>query len=385
MAFETQVGTVSSAMYRSAFDTLVSKGVIDDTLQWGIWKFSPFMEALGLNAFGAEAIGNFKAFGQRSLTGSVIERNGGSYVEGSIFETDATLQHVGRMGSFNPEYREGGDNYAYAHTRMIGSEFIPDMDLQDNKGVGKIIDIQTYRMQMLVKTAARDFNYTLLGNSAAPDFETAGATLMKTDLKEWLGVTNVTVGGIAQSATADDGASTTYWAPQRKAITSLGGGGEMDRPITLRRSMMKLYNDASALAEQKNQFLIVCTQGAWQTWDRLRYADSQERDGALGKKGTYDAAGIEHMVFRSQPMVFDPAAPTPNGATASTEAFYGIHIPSYGISLHKEEGFTLDGWEPPRAHDQYRTDVMQFRVRYTPIIRQMRPHFLAYNIPENAD
>lgn len=384
MAFETQVGTVSSAQYRSTFDKLVTKGVIEDILQWGIWKFSPFMEALGLNSFGTEAIKDFKAFGQRSLTGSVLERNGGSYVEGSIFETAATLQHVGRMGSYTPEYKEGGDNWAYAHTRLMGAEFIPDMDIQDNKGVGRIIDIQTYRMQMLLKTVARDFNYTLLGNSSAPDFETAGATLMKTDLKEWLGVTDVTVGGIAQSSTAADG-STTYWQPQRKEIASLGGGGPLDRPITLRRGMMKLYNDASALAEQMNQFLLVCTQGAWQTWDRLFYADAQERDGALGRSGTYDAAGIEHKVFRSQPMVWDPAAAVPNGATASTEAIYGIHIPSYGISFHNEEGPTFDGWEPPRAHDQQRTDVLQFRVRYTPIIRNMRPHFLAYNIPANAD
>lgn len=384
MAFEAQAGAVSSHTYRDSYEKLVTKGVIENTLQWGIWKFSPFMEALGLNSFGVEAISNFKAFGQRSLTGSVLEHNGGSYVEGQIMDGASTLQHVGRFGSFTPSYKGAGNNWAYAHTRLIGGEFIPDMDVQDNAGPGRIIDIKSYRMQALLKTAARDFNYTLLGNSSAPDFETAGATLMKTDLKEWLGVTNVTVGGLSQSATADDG-STTYWQPQRKAITSLGGGGDLDRPITLRRSMMKLYNDASALAEQMNQFLLVCTQGAWQTWDRLFYADAQERDGALGKRGTYDAAGIEHKVFRSQPMVWDPAAATPNGATTSTEAIYGIHIPSYGLSFHSEEGPTFDGWEPPRAHDQYRTDVLQFRMRYTPIIRNMRPHMLGYNIPQNAD
>ena len=199
------------------------------------------------------------------------------------------------------------------------------------------------------------------------------------------GVSNGTVGGISQAVTADDGASTTYWAPQRKEIASIGGGGEMDRPITLRRSMNAVFNTASALAEGDMNYLLVCTPGAWQTWDRLVYADAQNRDGALGRKGNYDAAGIEHVTFRSQPMVSDPACVTPNGATASTEAIYGIHIPSYAISFHSEEGPTFDGWEPARAHDQQRTDVLQFRMRYTPIIRKMRPHLLGYNIPANAD
>ena len=381
MAWETQAGTVSSAMYRSNFERLVSTGVIENTVQWGIWKFSPFMEAIAFNAFGGDAIKDFKSFGQRSMTGSVLEKNGGMYVEGQIFETANTLQHVGRMASFNPEYTEGGDNWAYAHVRLTGGAFIPDMDLQDNKGVGRIIDLQALKMDQMVKTIARDFNYIILGNSSAPS---GGIADVNADLGSWLAVTDATVGGIAQSATAADG-STTYWAPQRKAIASIGGGGDLDRPITLRRSMMKVYNDASALAEGSNQYLFVCTQGAWQDWDRLFYADAQERDGALGKKGSYDAAGIEHKVFRSQPMVWDPAAPTPTGATASTEAIYGIHIPSYGISFHNEEPMTFDGWEPPRAHDQYRTHNLQFRLRYTPIIRAMRPHLVAYNIPANAD
>jgi len=382
---DTMDGTVSNIVHRSTFETLVTKGVIDSTLQWGIWKFSPFMEALGITAYGPKAMSSFENFGQRALTGSVIERNGGNYVSGSIFETDASLQHVGRMGSFTPEFKQGGDEYAYAHTRLIGAEFIPDTDVQDNAGIGKIIDIKTYRMQMLLNTIARDFNYTLLGNSSAPNHDAKGCTLMKSSLDHWLGVTNATVGNISRSATADTDETIYYWRPQLKAITSIGGGGTMDRPITLRRSMMKVYNDASALAENKGQYLLVCTQGAWQYWDRLYYADAQERDGSLGKNGIYDAAGIEHKQFRNQPMVWDPAAAVPTGATASTEAIYGIHLPSFALSLHAEEGFTLDGWEAPRVHDQYRTEALQFRVRYTPVIRNMRPNFLAYNMPACGD
>ena len=381
MSYETQAGTVSSAMYRNDFERLVSKGVIETTLEWGIWKFSPFMTAMGIQAFGANAMSDFSAFGKRSKSGGILERNPGLYVEGQIFETANTLYHAGRFASHTPEFTEGGDNWAYAHVRLAGGVFIPDMDLQDNRGAGKIIDMKTLKMAQLQSTVARDFNYILLGNSSAPS---GGIADVNADLGSWLAVTNATVGGISQAATAADG-STTYWQPQRKAITSPGGGGPLDRPIILRRSMMKLHNDASALAEGSNNYLFLCTQGAWQTWDRLRYADAQERDGALGKKSEYDAAGVEHIVFRNNPMTWDPAAPTPTGATTSTEAIYGIHMPSYGLSLHSEEGFTLDGWEPPRAHDTQRTDVLQFRVRYTPIIRRMRPHEVAYNIPANAD
>ncbi len=384
MSYETMDGTVSSAVYRSTFEKLVTKGIIDTAIQWGIWTHSPFLMSLGITAFGANSIGNFEAFGKRTANGSVLKRTGGNYVEGSIFETAATLQHVGRNGSFTPEFKEGGDNYAYAYTRLMGAEFIPDTDIQDNAGAGKIIDLKTYRSQMLIKTIARDLNYVLLGNSSAPDHDAKGCTLMKSSLDHWLGVTDATVGGIIRSATAADG-STTYWKPQLKEIASVGGGGPFDRPIPLRRGMMKVYNDASALAEGMNQYLLLCTQGAWQYWDRLFYADAQERDGALGKLGTYDTAGVEHKVFRSQPMIWDPSTPVPTGATGSTEAIYGIHLPSYNVHFHTEEGLTLEGWEAPRVHDQFRTEVLQFRLRYTPVITNLRPSFLAYNMPACGD
>ena len=383
----TADGAVTGVVYRDTYQKLLTKGAIDTTLQWAIWKKTPFMQAIGVEAFGSKAMSDFSAFGKRSESGQMVKHTGGSYISGSVFETDGTSQHVGRLGSFTPELVEGGDEWAYAHQRLFSAQFIPDIDVQDNAGSGKIIDIKTQKMEAMKGTIARDLNNSILGNSSAPDYDVKGPSLMKSSLNYWLGVSDVTVGNIIQTATGGDSNSTEYWSPQRKAITSLGGGGDLDRPITMRRSLMKVMNDAIAFAEAMNKYLLVTTQGGWQYFDRLFYADAvnAQRDGALGKKGNYDAAGVEHKVFNGNPIVWDPNCPVPNGATASTEAIYGIHTPDYWIDFHKEEGLTLEGWEGPRLHDQQRTEVAQFRVRYTPVIKAMRSHFLAYNMPANAD
>ena len=381
----TADGAVSGVVYRDTYQKLLTKGAIDTTLQWAIFKKTPFMEAIGVEAFGSKAMGDFSAFGKRSESGQMVKHTGGSYISGSVFETDATSQHVGRLGSFTPELIEGGDEYAYAHQRLMSAQFVPDIDVQDNAGSGKIIDIKAQKMETMKKSIARDINNCILGNSSAPDNDVKGPSLMKSSLNYWLGASDVTVGNISQAATGGDTDATPYWRPQRKAITSIGGGGDLDRPLTLRRSLLAVMNDAIAYAEAMNKYLLVATQGAWQYIDRLAYADAQNRDGALGKKGTYDAAGVEHKVFNGNPIVWDPNAPTPNSATASTEAIYGIHTPDYWIDFHKEEGLTLEGWEGPRLHDQQRTEVAQFRVRYTPVIKGMRASFVAYNMPTNND
>jgi len=359
---------------------------MDTTIQFAIFNKNAVLAALGVTEFGGKAMSDISAFAKRATSENLIIRAGGSYWSGSIFETSGSSAYKGRLGSYTPALVEGGDEISYAFHRLSSEQFVPDVDVQDNQGVGRIIDLMAQKMENMKKTISRDFNYSLLGNSSQPSSGTLGPDAMNTTLMKALAVTNATVGGISQAATAADGA-TYYWRPQRKAITSVGGGGEFDRPLVLRRSLKKVMNDASAFAEQRNSYLGVASQGAEQYIDRLFYADAGRRGNSdvLGSKKDYDAAGIRHLMFNDNPIVWDTAVTVPTGATASTESITWIHLPDFRICFHEQEGFTFDPWEPPRNHDQYRTFVTQFRVRWTPIYKAMRSHAVAYNIPACGD
>ena len=383
----TYEGQPSGVVHRDSYQEIMTDGSIDTTIQWGIFNKNSFTAALGVAEFGGNAMGDISAFGKRAPSGNLIIRKGGSYYSTQIFETEGSSAYKGRLASYNPQLVEGGDEVSYAFHRLSSEQFVPDIDIQDNHGIGKLIDLFTQKMDGMKRTIAKDFNYSLLGNTSQPNNGVLGPSAMNTTLSIAIAVTNATVGGISQAATGGDG-STTYWQPQRKAITSIGGGGEFDRPLVLRRSLKKVMNDAQALAETQNSYLLVCTQGAEQYLDRLFYADAGRRGNTdvLGSKKDYDAAGIRHLMFNGNPAIWDTSVVTPTGASATTtEAIYGIHLPSYKICFHEQEGFTFTPWEAPRNHDEYRTFVSQFRVRFTPVFTAMRPHFIAYNMPQNTD
>jgi hypothetical protein len=99
----------------------------------------------------------------------------------------------------------------------------------------------------------------------------------------------------------------------------------------------------------------------------------------------YDAAGVQAHAFNGSPMVWDPAVTVPYGATASTESFYGIHIPNFALGIRTEQNFKWSGWEEPRVHDQYRFMAGAVAVRYTPMVMARRPHWVGYNVPANPD
>ena len=150
---------------------------------------------------------------------------------------------------------------------------------------------------------------------------------------------------------------------------------------------MDAKNDQMANAETSDEYCYLVTQGFWQYYDRLMYADLiQGRNGGIvAGVAKYDAAGINHKVFDGGPVVWDPSVTVPYGATASTECGYGIHKDHFTISLRQEEAFHVTEWEKPREHDQYRSLVSQIRTRYTPFVSAMRPHFVMYNLPANPD
>ena len=117
------------------------------------------------------------------------------------------------------------------------------------------------------------------------------------------------------------------------------------------------------------------------------YADSIQsgRSGAFGTLQKYDAAGIQHKGFNGQPMIWDPAVTVPYGATASTDMFYGIHIPTFNISIRSEENFKASDWEEPREHDPLKTLVASIKLRSTSMVTAMRPQWVVYDIPACPD
>ncbi len=380
----TYVGNVTGTdiMSRSTYQTKTSGQLISKGVMWAAFTKNSFTKAIGVEGFGVEAMQNADALGSAKGTGRIIEMVTGHHsFAGQVFATTPTAFHVGRLGNFNPELVEGGLEYAYSWHRLALAEYIPDVDVQDNTA-GRLIDIKAQKMSGMKQKFVESFNYAILGNSSAPDSGTMGPDSVDSDLPNLISVTQsgaVLPGNLS--------AANAAWKNKLKAITAIGGGGELDRPITLRRSLMKLYNDTVQQGEATEDYLLLASQGAWQYYDRLMYADSLTagRPDAFGTLQRYDAASIRHKAFNGHPLLWDPAVTVPTGATASTESIYGIHIPSYKVSIRTEENFRVIDWEPPRAHDRQRTLVAMILLRYTPAVTQRRPHFVAYNLPSNPD
>jgi len=355
---------------------------ISKMVQWACFTKTPFMRAVGLEAFGQDAMLDIQHFGQAAPSGRMIRMDSGVYAfTGQVFNDTGTSSHVGRLGSFQGQLVEGGTSYFYSWHRLAHTQYIPDVDIQDN-GKGAI-DIKAQKMEGMKKKYVGDINYCLLGNASAPDNGVMGPSSVNHDLTNLISVTQTaTIGGISKS-------TNTFWNNGYKAIAAIGGGDSMDRPLTMRRSMLDAKNDQMQHMESTDDYLFLVTQGAWQYYDRLMYADTiQGRNGggAMGTVAKYDAAGIHHKAFDGSPMVWDPAVTVPVGATAATESMYGIHIPSFAICLRSEEAFKVSAeWEPPRLHDLQKTYVAQILTRYTPAVTSMRPHFVCYNMPACPD
>lgn len=376
MANTTFTGTVSGVTNRSTYQMLTSDQAYAKTVQWACFNKTPFMQAVGLEAYGTEGMKGVDYFGAAKPSGRIIRIDSGVHsFSGPVFETTGTSFHVGRMDEYTPELVEGGDQYAYAWHQLVNTQYIPENDVDDN-GKGPI-KIMAQKMEGMKQSIVRDINYCWLGHASAPQTGTMGPSAVYSDLPNLISVTQSrTVGNIA--------ATNSFWANGTKEIASIGGGGEMDRPLVLRRSLMDAMNDQATYAEATMDYLLLCTQGFWQYYDRLMYADTVQ-GGKFPVSSKYDAAGIQHYAFNGQPMVWDPAVTVPYGATASTECCYGIHIPSFAIAIRAEKNFSYKGWEPPRQHDNPKAYIATLDLRSTPAVTARRPHFVAYNLPACPD
>jgi len=373
------VGVVSGLTDRSTYQKLTSTVLISKAVQWACFNKNPFMQMLGLEGFGVDAMKNLDAFGAARPTGRIIRYDTGhTALSGSVFATAGTNYHVGRFGEHNPELVEGGDEWAYAWHEMWQTQFIPVVDTEDN--TNGLIDIKAQKMAGMKQKFVEGVNYCLLGHASAPDYGSYGPNALYSDLPNLISVTQTrTVGAIATT--------NSYWQNGYKAIATIGGGGENDRPIVMRRSMEDALNDQAKYAEGTDDYALLATQGFWQYYGRLMIADSLSggNKGAFGTVAKYDAAGIKHYAFSGHPMVWDPAVTVPYGATASTECCYCIHIPAFFVSIRTEANFKVEDWEGPRTHDRQKTLVAAIRLRYTPGVSGRRTHVVFYNLPANPD
>lgn len=375
----TFTGNVTST--RTSYQTLTNKDVYEAQLKFACFTKNNLTRVIGAEAFGVESLKNPEVFSAARPTGRIIRYDSGGYqVSGPVFTEGGSAFYVGRMGSHSPHLTEGGDEWAYSWHDLNAVEFCPTTDKEDN-GKGHI-DILMHKQQAMMNTLVNEFNYALLGNSSGASYGVMGPSAVNSDLPYLISVDQDTaVGGI-------DPTSLTYWQNQTKQLTSIGGGGEYDRPILLYRALQDVFLDTLQLGEatSASDYMLLTTQGGYQLFDRLQFADGRDT-GSFTFSNKYDPAGVKTFAFMGAPIIWDPAVVTPYGASStSTEVFYGVHIPSFAVSIRKDAGnFSFTGWERPRVHEQYKTLMAAVRVRFTPMVTARRPHFVLYDIPQCQD
>lgn len=380
-AFDTYGGDGSSAELRTNQQNIYSREAMAKQVQWALFNKTPFMKAIGLEAYGTKAMSDANIFVKSKPQNGIVVEESGRYATGGVIQqTSGSSRLSGRMDARTPELVEGADSYFYSWSMLETDRYIPRLDVDDNgSGEGRIDMLATRQMEMS-QQHGEDFNRLLLGSASGPDYGVKGPSVVYSDLPNLISVTQTrTVGAIATT--------NSFWQNGYTAITDLGGGGDENTPIRLRELMMAGTMEREQYASQTGNYLYVATGGAWLYYNRLMQSDSRVsgNSAVYGTAAKYDAAGIENMSFRNGVMIVDPAVAVPYGATASTEAIYAIQLPEYFISLRKEDMFRWSGWEKAREHDTYDSIVGRITTRMTSGVRNRRPHTVFYNLPNNAD
>ena len=361
-------------------DTYLKRTSVDKypiAIAYTAFNSQPFLQVIGLETWGLDAMKDVNVFGAvyTSKQGMVRYDSGVYALTGLVDNSTSPSQWLGRLRYSTPQLVEGGATYSWAWHTLHNSQYIPVTDVQDNKQGA--IDIMAQKMEILKKSIVQDFAYAVLGNSNAPDYGTDGPSAVYSDLPNLVSVTqDRTVGGISTT--------NSWWQNQKKAVTDVGGGGELDRPLSLLRKVQSAIIDVKSIAGAAGGYIYLATKGAWLYWGRLAYADRLTQ-GWGATKPVYDALNFPYHILAGDPMVYDPAVTIPYGATANTEAIYGLNKSTFFIGIRREENFRYVDWEAPREHDQPKTYVASCTVRMTPGVTNRKVQLVIYNIPQNTD
>jgi len=340
-----------------------------------VFTNTPFLKSLALSAFGKKAVIGDTSFGDVTKTsGKGITFNKGGYqFEFPLMTTAPSSYQVSRMDNISPQHNDPGKGGAYAWTRFVVPVYIPEEFMLDNVGSGRLMDRFKTEMKLAQMAAIRDLNYIILGHASAPTDSPVGLSKMVSVTQ----TTDRTVGGID---VAED-----WWKNQYASCTSVGGGGDVDRPLSLLRKMQKHLLTIRAMSGSSNEQTLVGTPGAWQYYDRARYADQTSNGMPSLSNKSYDAADIDHLVFQGRPFIYDSAVTGPYGATASTESIYFLDYNEFGVNFKANEYFKVEGWEAPRAHDVRRFHQMNIWYRCVPYVTNRRIQGVLHSIPANSD
>ena len=338
-----------------------------------IFTATPFLKSLALAAYGTKAVIGETSFGDVMKTsGKGIQIDKGGYqFEFPLMTAAPSMSVVGRMGNVNPQFIDPAKTGAYACKRCVTPIFIPEEHILDNVGKAQLMSRMETQTKLAKSSTIRDISYVLLGHSSAP----TGATTVGLNYLVSHTQGSSTIGGIAKS--------NSWWQNQLKTCTSVGGGGDLDRPLQFTRSMESLLLSIRAKSGSTNEQTLVGTRGAWQYYARSAYADKHGTQGVSHKE--YYDAGIDNLSFAGRPFIYDGNVQVPLGATASTEAIYFLDYNELGINIKENEYFRVEGPEAPRAHDNQRYYQLNLWIRFVPFCTNRRVQGVMYNIPANPD
>ena len=343
-------------------------------LRMSAFSATPFLRMLALQAWGSKAaLGDARYGNVTKTSGKGIVFNQGGYQTSSAFFTTSTSGSlVGRMAEINPTFLQPGSSVAYSWVRYVLSLGIPEEFIKDNVGSARLLDRLKTDLKIGQASAVTDLSYMALGHSSAPTGSPFGLTKLVSVTQS----SAVNPGGI-------DPSSVTAWANCFTPVTSVGGGGELDRPLSLLRKMESFRIRLRSFAESSGDYVLVGTPGAFQYYLRAAYADGVANQG-LRNQGMYDSS-IDHAVFGGSPFMYDGNVTVPEGATASTDAIYFLDLNELGLNIKANEYFEQEGWTAPATKDRQRFYQANLWLRMVPFVTLRRIQGVLYNLPANPD
>ena len=350
-------GTITSHTNED-FSRMFAEAVFDETA---------VLKALGARAWNGKGdVGN-----SAKSSGRGIVFGNGFQFSGKMAVTAPAATRLTKGGTVQAAERDDWTGWAYDWERLMVTLGIPEEDIQDNSGGSRLASLLNDELQLGKMGMANSINQVFLGNASAP----TGLTTI--GLNYLVSVTQTgSIGGISRT--------NAYWKNWQKALVDVGGGGDIDKPLALKRALEGAILGTSGYASVSGPDLLIATEGAYLTTARM----SERLDGIADtnkvEKKFYDI-GIPHMLVHGRPMVYDKDVTVPWGGTASKDCIYGINTKVTGLSFKSQEYFRVEKWMPPNARSTQRTYRSNVFCRCMPYCKDRRANFVIYNMTANSE
>ncbi len=285
----------------------------------------------------------------------------------AVSAPSSTLLTKGGVVNANP--RDDYEGWAYDWFRLVLPMAIPEIDVQDNQGKAKLASLLADEMKLGNMGQADDVNKTFLNNSGAPKTNVGLSRLVSVTQTGSIGATSRT---------------NAWWKNWFKPLTFVGAGGDEDKPILLKRALAGAVVGTSGFASVGGPDLLISNEGGYLTLARM----SENLSGYVSTtkvEQAFQDLAIPHMLVDCKPIIYDPAATVPWGATASTDFIYGINTEVTGLAFKRQEYFRAEPWKAPNTRSLQRNYRANVFCRFTPYCTDRRANFVIYNMPANAE